>query len=135
MVASFSGRPEGLMLNIGGCALGRKMAMKISSFKSIVGVTWVVSDGYCNLGYFKSQNQARKRRAEIIRARKAREAARQKSPLAPPPPEDPPPGSIVEGAGSDAGAGVMSGVVGQLSGLGSEDVDDRRRSSSSRSRQ
>lgn len=49
--------------------------MKISSFKSIVGVTWVLSDGYCVLGYFGSKREALKRWAEIIRARKARQAA------------------------------------------------------------
>jgi hypothetical protein len=52
------------------------MAMKITSFMSIVGVTWVLSEDFCVLGYFKSERQARKRRAEIYRERKAREATR-----------------------------------------------------------
>lgn len=51
------------------------VAVKITSFKSIVGTTWELSDGYCVLGWFKSERQAMKRRAEINRERKAREAA------------------------------------------------------------
>jgi hypothetical protein len=51
-------------------------AMKISSFPSLVGVTWVLSDGFCVRGYFGSERQARARRAEI-----KREQAKRMKPL------------------------------------------------------
>lgn len=46
--------------------------MRISSFPSINGVTWVLSEGYCVLGYFRSERQAKRRRSEIIRERAER---------------------------------------------------------------
>jgi hypothetical protein len=33
--------------------------VKISSFKSLVGTTWVLSEGYCVLGYYKTRAEAR----------------------------------------------------------------------------
>jgi hypothetical protein len=48
--------------------------MKITSFKSLVGETWALSDGFCVLGYFKSEAEARKRRREIIEAKELRSA-------------------------------------------------------------
>jgi hypothetical protein len=49
--------------------------MKISSFKSIVGTTWVLSEGFCVLGYFKSRRAARERQAQIVLERQRRAAA------------------------------------------------------------
>jgi hypothetical protein len=49
--------------------------LKLSSFKSIVGTTWVVSEGYCVLGYFKSKAAAtRELRERRKHARKVAEA-------------------------------------------------------------
>ena len=45
--------------------------MKISSFPSLNGVTWVLADGFCVLGYFKTERQAKAGRAAIKRGRKA----------------------------------------------------------------
>ena len=44
--------------------------IRISSFKSIVGTTWVVSEGYCVLAYTKSESAARRERVRIWRERR-----------------------------------------------------------------
>jgi hypothetical protein len=51
--------------------------MKVSSFKSIVGTTWVLSEGFCVLGYFRSRRAAREERARIVLERQERRAAAQ----------------------------------------------------------
>jgi hypothetical protein len=40
--------------------------MKVSSFKSLNGTTWVLSEGFCVLGYFKSRRAAREERARRL---------------------------------------------------------------------
>jgi hypothetical protein len=46
--------------------------LKISSFQSVVGTTWVLSTGFCVLGYFKT-----KKEAEVaLKAEDERRAAR-----------------------------------------------------------
>ena len=37
--------------------------MKVSSFPSHIGTTWVLTDGYCVLGYFPSERAAKAERA------------------------------------------------------------------------
>ena len=51
--------------------------MKVSSFKSIVGTTWVLSEGFCVLGYFKSRRAARELQAQIVLERQERRAVAQ----------------------------------------------------------
>ena len=48
--------------------------MKVSNFKSIVGTTWVLSEGFCVLGYFKSRRTAREEQARIDLERQERRA-------------------------------------------------------------
>lgn len=43
--------------------------MEIKSFQSLDGETWVLSEGYCVLGFFKSEAEAKARREEINRGR------------------------------------------------------------------
>ena len=47
----------------------------MSSFKSINGTTWVLSEGFCVLGYFKSRREAREERARIVLERRAKRRA------------------------------------------------------------
>ena len=45
-----------------------RTGLKLSSFPSINGATWVVSEGFCVLGYFKARAEARaefKRRSSV----------------------------------------------------------------------
>ena len=44
--------------------------MRISSFPSLNGVTWVLSEGFCVLGYFGSERKAKAERARRNRARR-----------------------------------------------------------------
>jgi hypothetical protein len=48
--------------------------MKVSSFKSINGTTWVLSEGFCVLGYFKSRQAAREERRLVLERRERRAA-------------------------------------------------------------
>jgi hypothetical protein len=49
--------------------------MKVSSFKSINGTTWVLSEGFCVLGYFKSRRAAREEQRLVLERRERRAAA------------------------------------------------------------
>jgi hypothetical protein len=49
--------------------------MKVSSFKSINGTTWVLSEGFCVLGYFKSRRAAREERRLVLERRAKRSGA------------------------------------------------------------
>jgi hypothetical protein len=49
--------------------------MKITSFKSIIGTTWVLSEGFCVLAYCKSRREARERMRAEMNARARRAAA------------------------------------------------------------
>lgn len=46
--------------------------MRITSFQSLAGRTWVLSEEYCVLGYFKSEAEAEAHRKAIVEERKAK---------------------------------------------------------------
>ena len=49
--------------------------MKVSSFKSLNGTTWVLSEGFCVMGYFKSRRAAREERRLVLERRAKRSGA------------------------------------------------------------
>jgi hypothetical protein len=46
--------------------------MRVTKFKSIVGWTYVLSDGYCVLGYYRSFMTAKAALADTLKRRAAR---------------------------------------------------------------
>jgi hypothetical protein len=74
------------------------LPLRVTRFRSIMGWTYVLSEGFCVLGYYTARMEAEAALAERLK--------RQKSPDAPPPPEEPPPGSIVDGGSGRAVGGA-----------------------------
>jgi hypothetical protein len=54
--------------------------LSVTSFRSLNGETWVLSEGLGVIAYFKSRDEARRERVRLYLAKRARRPARRESP-------------------------------------------------------